>query len=261
MTFTPSSLPLQGKIALVTGSSRGIGRGIAIELARNGADVIVNYRVNAEAANQTLSEISAIGRKAIALQANIGDAEDVAALFRKIRKQFGGIDILVLNAATGRRSKTSQLPSKVFNLVMSTNLYGPWLCVKEAVPLMRKRNGGRIVVITTTAAFRVLNDYSSLAVSKAAIDSLVKYLAVELAPENIIVNAVAPGAVLTDGLRYWMSQEEIDRWIARTPMKRTVRPNEVGNLVAFLCSDEAAMICGQIIAIDGGYFIPAVQSE
>lgn len=252
-----SSAFLQDKIALVTGSSRGIGRGIALELARNGADIIVNYRANAQAAKQTLTEITAIGRKAVALQADMSDPEAVAILFQKIREQLGGLDILVLNAATGRRSKAAQMPLNLFNLVMSTNVFGARLCVEEAVPLMKTRGGGRIVVVTTTTAFRVVDDYSSIAVSKAALDALVKYLAVELAPENIVVNAVAPGAVLTDGLRYWLSQEEIDRWIARTPMKRMVRPDEVGRLVAFLCSEEAAMICGQIIPIDGGYFLPA----
>jgi NAD(P)-dependent dehydrogenase (short-subunit alcohol dehydrogenase family) len=150
-------------------------------LARSGADVIVNYRSNSEAAKDTVSSISAMGRKAVPFKADMENAEDVSTLFQKVREQFGGLDILVLNAATGRRSKASELPQKIFNLVMSTNLYGPLLCVKEAVPLMKSRNGGRVVVVTTSTVFRVVNDYASIAISKAGIDAFVRYLAVELA--------------------------------------------------------------------------------
>ena len=257
MTSTTAYQFLKGKVALVTGSSRGIGRGIAFELARRGADVVVNYRVNTEAANHIVEEITAMGRKAVGLKANMAHPQDIVMLFGQISERMGGLDILVVNAGTGRRSTAVEMPPKDLNLVLSTNLVGAWLCVREAVPLMKRRGGGRIVFVTTSTTLRVVADYSSIAASKAALDALVKYLAVELAREKVIVNAVAPGAVLTDGLRYWLSEEEMNHWIARTPQKRFVQPSEVGNLVAFLCSEEAAMICGQVIAIDGGYYLPA----
>ncbi len=256
--IAPSGSWLQGKLALVTGSSRGIGRSIALELARQGADIIVNYRANAGAAASAVAAIEAFGRAAIALQANIGNSDEVAELFKAIGERFGGLDILVLNAGTGWRTSAVETPIKALHTVMAVNLVGPWLCVEAAVPLMRARGGGRIVAITSSGTQRVFPQYVTTGASKAALEALVRYLAVELAPDNIVVNAIAPGLVRTEALERQATPEYIAHVIANTPLKRAVRPEEVGYLTAFLCSEGAAMICGQVIAIDGGLFLPAL---
>lgn len=256
MSSATNPFSLDGKLALITGSSRGIGRAIALELARYGADIIVNYRTNAEAAAEIVAEIEALGRTAVAYQANMGNPDEVAGLFKTIEAQHGRLDILVLNAATGRRSNAVEMPVKVFNMVMAVNVLGPWLCVEHAVPLMKARGEGRIVLITSPGTHRVFPEYVAVGTSKAAADTLVRYLAVELAPHRIIVNAIAPGMLLTDASKYVASPELINAVIARTPLKRPVKPEEVGYVTAFLCSAQAEMICGQTISIDGGFFLP-----
>lgn len=252
------TISLAGKLALVTGGSRGIGRGIALELARAGADVIINYRANAEAAAQTVKDIEALGRKGYALPANMGNPDDIAAMFKAITEQSGGLDILILNAATGRKSPAAEMPLKAINMVMGVNLLGPWLCVEAALPLMKARGGGRIVALTSPGTQHVLPEYSVVAASKGALDVLVRYLAVELAPHNITVNAVAPGMVMTDAVAYLTNDDLVQRTLARTPLGRAVKVEEVGYLTTFLCSDMAAMICGEIIGIDGGWLLSEV---
>lgn len=254
--MSDSSRPLSGKVALVTGSSRGIGRAIALELAREGADVVVNYRRKAEDARRTAAEIEGHGQRAIAVQANVAEPAEVEALFDAIVREFDGLDLLICNAATGRFGEVAGIPLKAMDLAVSVNTHGTLLCVQAAVPLMKKRDGGRIVVISSPGAHHVFPHYVAVGVSKGAMDTLVRYLAVELAAHNIVVNAVVPGICDTEALRHYLSQETIDDFVARTPMRRTVTPEEVAFVVSFLCRDEAAMICGQFIPIDGGFFLP-----
>ncbi|MBI4769125.1 MAG: SDR family oxidoreductase [Chloroflexi bacterium] len=256
--ITGKPFSLEGKLALVTGSSRGIGRGVALGLARSGADIVVNYRVNAEAAQKTVAEIEAMGRRAVAIQANVAEPEAVAAMFNAIQGQFGGLDILVLNAGTGRRTTALDTTPKALNSVLSVNLLGSWQCAQGTVPLMKARGGGRMVFISTPGTEHVFPYYATVATSRAALDALMRYMAVELAPDNIVVNAVRPGVVLTESLEYQAPPDYIQRAISITPLRRAVRPEEVGYVIAFLCSEEATMICGQIIDLDGGLFLPGL---
>lgn len=254
--MTGATHPLLGKIALVTGSSRGIGRAIALELGRDGADVIVNFRRDAEAASRTAGEIERLGRRALAVQANIAEPAEVDALFGAAVETFGGVDLLVCNAASGRAGRVTEIPLKAMHLALGVNTLGALLCAQAAAPLMKARGGGRVVVITSPGAQRVFPGYVAVGVSKGAVDSLVRYLAVELAPHNIVVNAVAPGICDTQALHAYLDQSQIDAYVARTLTRRAVTPEEVAFVVAFLCRDEVSMICGQTIAMDGGIFLP-----
>jgi enoyl-[acyl-carrier protein] reductase III len=251
-----NGLPFSGKVALVTGSSRGIGRAIALELARGGADVAVNFRRDADSAGETACAIEGLGRRGIVLQANVADPAQVEGMFAAIDEQLGGLDLLVCNAATGYLGGLNDLRPKALALPLEVNVQGTFFCAQAAAPRMKKRGGGRIVIMTSPGAKRTFGSYLAVGVSKGALNSLVRYLAVELAPQNIVVNAVSPGICDTEALRSYIGQTELDGFVARTPRGRAVTPNEIATLVAFLCRDEASMICGQTIAIDGGYFLP-----
>jgi len=247
---------LVGKVALVTGSSRGIGKAIALELARAGADVVVNYRRNTQAVQNTVAKIESCGRRALAAQADVAEPAEVKALFATVAESFGGLDLLICNAAAGRFGNVADISPKMLNLAVNVNTLGVLLCTQAALPLMKSRGGGRVVVLTSPGAHRVFPGYAAVGTSKSAVETLVRYLAVELAPYNVVVNAVAPGICDTDALRNYLRQAQIDDFVARTPMGRIVSPEEVAFLVAFLCRDEASMICGQTIGIDGGFSLP-----
>lgn len=255
---------LEGKIALVTGASRGIGRAIALELAREGADVIVNYRARADAAGAVVDEIAALGRRAAAVQANMADPADIERLFRTAVETFGGVDILVCNAATGYIGSIMEQTIKAWDTTMNVNVRSVLLCAQAAFPIMRERGGGSIVILTSPGGERAVPQYTAIGVSKAAVNTLTMYLAVEFAPHGIRVNAISPGLCDTDALRYYpflvetlKTAEEI------TPAGRKVTPEDVAQVVTFLCGDKAAMLCGEIITVDGGLFrlFPVVQRE
>jgi enoyl-[acyl-carrier protein] reductase III len=246
---------LEGKIALITGSSRGIGRAIALELARQGADVVVNYRNRAQDAEAVVNEVAGIGRRAIAVQANMADPADIERLFQMVVEAFGGLDILVCNAATGYIGDIMQQTVKTWDLTMNVNVRAVFLCAQAAFPIMSKRGGGRIVVLTSPGSRRAIPQYAAVGVSKAAVNALVIYLAVEFAPYGITVNAVSPGPCDTEALRYYSSlMDTIEATEAITPAGRLVTPEDVAHVVAFLSSDKATMICGEVITVDGGLF-------
>ena len=244
-----------GKVALVTGSSRGIGRAIALQLAGEGPALVVNYRKQAEAAAATVADIEALGRRALAVRADIGDPEALRDMFNRVKDSFGGMDFLICNAAAGVQSSLMDMPLKAWDLSMNVNARGYLLCAQRAFPLMAARGGGRMIALTarngTEGAAR---GYGPVAVSKAAINTLTFYLAVELAPHNIIVNAVSPGIVETEALANFDVGEELRvRAKTLTPTGRVTTAEDVALLVAFLCSEEARQVNGQIIEIDGGY--------
>jgi enoyl-[acyl-carrier protein] reductase III len=244
---------VHGKVALVTGGGRGIGRAIALRLAQSGADLVVNYLRNSEAAEQTAAEARALGVRAEALRGHVGEPEKVTQLFDEVRQRFGALDILVNNAASGVIRPALELEPRHWDWSVNINARGAWLCAKQAVPLMEGR-GGRIVNISSLGSGRVLTDYLAVGVSKAALESLTRYLAVELAPLDIAVNAVAGGLVETDALRYFDHRETmLADARARTPAGRMVEPADIANAVAFLCTPDANMIRGQVIVVDGGY--------
>lgn len=243
---------LSGKTALVTGGSRGIGRAIALELARQGADVVIDYFRNTKAAEQTVRDIQATGVRGFMHKANVGDEEKVAELFQWVRQEIGHLDILVNNAASGVQRSPLDLETKHWDWTLDINARGPWLCSKEAVPLMAGRKG-RIINITSPGSTRVMKNYTAVGVSKAALEALTRYLAAELAPRGIIVNSVSGGLMDTDALNYFPNRAEmLAKAISETPAGRMTRPEDLAKVVAFLCTDAAEMIVGQTILVDGG---------
>ncbi len=255
-----TSLLFSGKIALVTGSGRGIGRAIALYFARNGADVVVNFFRNRPTAEATTREIEELGRRALLVKADVGDLDDLNRLFDETGQAFGGLDIFVHNAASGYNHPALEQKPKGWEWTMNINARSLLFAAQRIVPLMEKRGGGSIVSITSPGSRRVMPDYVMVGASKAALESLTRYLAVELSPRNIIVNAVAPGIVETDALKHFdvLSQDGlIQKAILHTPAGRLVTPEDVAEVVGFLCTPTASMIRGQVILVDGGYTLPA----
>jgi enoyl-[acyl-carrier protein] reductase III len=197
----------QNKIVLVTGSGRGIGRAIALHFAQRGADVIINFFRNREPAEETVCEIEKLGRRALLVKADVGDLDDLKHLFDKVEKEFGALDVFVHNAASGYNRPALEQKPKGWDWTMNINARALLFAAQRAVPLMEKRGGGYIVSISSAGATRALPDYVVVGASKAALESLTCYLGVELAPKNIIVNAVSPGVVETDALTHFTAME------------------------------------------------------
>ena len=249
-------LELAGKLALVTGGGRGIGRAVALELAARGADVLLNYFRNQDAADATAEEVRSLGRRAETLRGHVGDPERIARMFDRIAETYGHLDILVNNAASGVIRPLLELEPRHWDWTLDINARGAWLCARAAAPLMEGR-GGRIVGISSLGAGRVLPEYVAVGVSKAALESLTRYLAVELAPIGIAVNAVSGGLVETDALKFFPRREQmLEDAQRRTPAGRMVTPTDIALAVAFLCGPAAEMIRGQVLVVDGGYSIP-----
>jgi len=246
----------ENKVVLVSGSGRGIGAAIAQHFASLGADVVVNYFRNRQPAEQTAESIRQMGRKALVVKANMGELEDIDRLFESIDHEFHGLDIFIHNAASGYNRPVMEQRAKGWDWTMNINARSLLFAAQRAVPLMEKRGGGVIVTISSPGAGRVLPDYVVVGASKAAIEAITRYLAVELASKNIVVNAVAPGMVLTDALQHFeMVRTDVhlaEKATAITPAGRLVNPQDIANVVAFLCSPAASMIRGQVITVDGG---------
>jgi len=254
--MTDSTLPFLDKIALVTGSGRGIGRAIALRLAKGGADVVINFVRNQAPAEEAAAIIRSMGRKAIVVKANLSKLEDIEDLFTRTVEQFGGLDIFISNAASGFNRPGMEQKLSGWDWTLNVNARAFLFAVQHAAPLMEARQGGAIVAISSPGSTRVMPDYIAVGASKAALEALTRYLAVELSPKNIVVNAVSPGIVLTDALQHFSALGDptaIPRAIANTPAGRLVQPEDVAEVVAFLCSPAANMIRGQVIVVDGGY--------
>ena len=251
------------KVALVTGSGRGIGRAIALRLAAEGADIVVNFFRNREPAEATAEEIHNLGRKAVVIKANVGDLEDLKNLFASAEETFGGLDIFISNAASGYNRPALKQKPKGWEWTMNINARSLLFGAQHATRLMQKRGGGSIVSLSSPGASHVIPDYVVVGASKAAIETLTRYLAVELGPLGISVNAVSPGVVRTDALEHFDAAQDdsvIRRVSTITPAGRLVTPEDVADLVAFLCSEDATMIRGQTIVIDGGFMLLGDQS-
>ena len=243
---------LDGKIALVTGASRGIGREIAMELARSGADVAINYLRSGAPARQAVSEIESLGRRAFAVKANVAEPDQVTAMVDRVEEEFGGLDILVNNAASGIQRPAVDLEPRHWDWTMNINTRGPWLCTRAAVPLLEERHG-HVVNISSLGSQKVMTDYASVGISKAALEALTRYLGVELAPRGIRVNCVSGGLVRTGALEHFDAAEQMVTGALRdTPAGRMVTALDIARAVTFLASGEAEMIVGQTIVVDGG---------
>jgi 3-oxoacyl-[acyl-carrier protein] reductase len=242
---------LTEKIAIVTGGSRGIGRGIALELGKRGATVLVNYKGNAEAAQEVVEQIRAGGANALAVQADVGSVEGSEALIKVALDNFGKLDILINNAGTTRDNLIMMMKPEDFDTVIETNLRSTWLCSKAAVKTMMRKRYGRIINITSISGIAGNAGQTNYSASKAGIIGLTKSLAREVASRGITVNAVAPGFVLTD-LTKDLPEEITKQLNANIPLGRWGAIEDVAYASAFLASDEAAYITGHVLVVDGG---------
>ncbi len=254
----PEKTPLTGSVALVTGGSRGIGRAITLELARLGAEVAVNFFRNPEQARDTVDVVRAQYHvRAESFKAHLGETAQVEGLVENVIQTFGGLDILINNAASGIQRSAQELEPRHWDWTMEINARAPWMAAKTAVPHMIARGGGSIVNISSIGSGRVMPHYASVGVSKAALEALTRYLAVELAPQGIRVNAVSGGLVKTGALDHFQNREGmIQRAMHDTPAGRMVMPEDIARVVAFLCLPESQMIIGQTIIVDGGMTLP-----
>ncbi len=245
-------MSLEGKVALVTGGSRGIGRVIALKLADEGADVIINYFRKKSSAQSTCDEIRAKGVRAHAIRANVGEPDKIDAMFDEIKSGFGRLDIFINNAASGVPRPALELDEKSWDWTMDINARAFLLCAQRAAKLMP--NGGKMVSISSLGSRMVMPVYTSVGVSKAALEALTRYLAIELAPMNICVNGVCASAVETEALQLYVKDPSLPKPAWRTtPAGRMVKPEDIASVVSFLCQEESSMIRGQIIVIDGGF--------
>ncbi len=241
------------KVALITGSSRGIGKATALRLAKEGYDIVINYARSKSGALETAEQIEALGRKVLVIKANVGDVNKVKDMFAQIDQEFGRLDIFVNNAASGVQRPLMELEESHWDWTLNINSKALLFCAQEAAKLMEKNGGGKIVSISSLGSIRYLKNYTVVGVSKAALEALTRYLAVELASKNIVVNAVSGGAVDTEALKHFPNREELLQEAKdKTPAGRMVEIDDMVNTVMFLLSDASSMIRGQTIIVDGG---------
>jgi 3-oxoacyl-[acyl-carrier protein] reductase len=242
---------LNDRIAVVTGASRGIGRGIALELAKRGATVVVNYQSSASAAEEVVNAITADGGKAMAFQADVSQEEGANAVIKAAIDAYGKIDILINNAGTTRDNVIMMMGADDFDTVINTNLRSAWLCSKAAVRAMMRKRYGRIVNISSISGIMGNGGQTNYSASKAGMIGLTKALAREVAARNITVNAVAPGFVATD-LTAGLPEDILKKINENIPLGRWATIEDVAYATAFLVSDEAAYITGHVLTVDGG---------
>jgi enoyl-[acyl-carrier protein] reductase III len=247
---------LSNKVALVTGGSRGIGRAISIRLAQAGADVAINYWRNRKAAEEVAEEIHKCGRKTFIYKANVASEEQMHNLFESLKKDFGKLDILISNAASGVLKPAMELTHKHWNWTLDINAATLLHLVQHSLPLMKK--GSKVVAISSLGSIRAIPNYAAVGASKAALESLVRHLAVELASDGINVNTLSAGVVDTDALKHFPNRDDIiGNSMVKTPAGRLTTPEDVADVALFLVGPNSDMIHGQTIVVDGGYSIVA----
>ncbi len=247
---------LSGKVAIITGSSRGIGKAIALRFAENGVNIVVNYVRHRQDAEETARLVEERGAECMVVKANVANDDDVVAMFEQIRQRYGRLDFLVSNAASGVLKPAMELSPRHWNWAMDINARALLTLAQQAVPLMT--DGGRIMAVSSLGSVRAVENYTAVGASKAALESLVRHLAVELGEKNITVNTISAGAVDTEALKKFPNRNQIlDSALERTPMGVLTTPDDVADLALFLASDLAKMIHGQTVVVDGGYSIRA----
>lgn len=244
-------MELAGKTALVTGGSRGIGRAIALAMARDGADVVINYLQNEQKANEVCQQILALGRKAVAIKADISSLEQAEELIGKTLAEFRKIDILVNNAGITRDNLLLRMKPEDWDDVIASNLTGVFNCSKLALKPMLKQKWGRIINITSVVGLVGNAGQSNYAAAKAGLIGFTKSLAKEVASRNILVNAIAPGFIVTD-MTGELNDEDKVKLLLNVPLGRFGKPEEIAAVATFLASEKASYITGQTIAVDGG---------
>lgn len=245
---------LTGKVALVTGAGRGIGRQIAITLAEYGADVIVNYNGSKEKAEEVVREIEALGRKSVAVQCSVADFEACGKMITDMLETFGHIDILVNNAGITKDNLVMKMTEEDFDAVINTNLKGTFNTIKHMYRPFLKQKAGRIINLSSVSGVLGNAGQANYAASKAGVIGLTKSMARELASRSITVNAVAPGYIDTD-MTQAMTDAAKEATLSQIPLKRVGTPKDIAETVAFLASDKASYITGQVISVDGGMAI------
>lgn len=240
-----------GKTAVVTGGSRGLGQAICLELAKGGANVVLCYAGNEAAARETVDRCEALGAKALAVKCDVAKADEVKALMDAAVKEFGRIDILVNNAGITRDGLLMMMKEEDFDAVIAANLKGTFLCMKAVSRIMMKQRCGRIVNLSSVVGLRGNAGQVNYAASKAGVVGMTKSLAKELSSRGVTVNAVAPGFIATD-MTAAMTDAAKEATLASIPLQRLGAPEDVAHAVAFLASDEAAYITGQVLCVDGG---------
>lgn len=246
---------LTGKKALVTGASRGIGRGIALCLAKQGADVAINYRSNSQKADAVVAEIQKLGREAFAVQADVSDLASVAKMFAEMKSKWSKLDILVNNAGILQSKPFDQITEADWETMLNTNLRGQFFCSQEAVKLMD--SGSKIINLSSISsggagiAYPMIAHYTA---AKAGVVGMTEALALELGPKGINVNAIAPGAIDTDMTKGMLADEKVKQMmLVNVPKGRIGKPEDIGAAAAFLASNEADYITGTVLYVDGGW--------
>ncbi|MDD3607785.1 MAG: SDR family NAD(P)-dependent oxidoreductase [Candidatus Moranbacteria bacterium] len=238
------------RTAVVTGAGVGIGKAIALALAKEGNNVVVTD-LNEEHCSQTAKEIATLGEKVLAVKCDVSSAGEVEELFAKIKEEFGRVDILINNAGIYPFIQFEKMQEADWDRVMDVNLKGVFLCSKKAAEMMPE--GGRIINISSIASIQGFSGLTHYCASKGGVNGMVRALALELAPKNITVNAIAPGAILTPGAQ--SPQEVQERTVAAIPLRRMGQPEDIANAAVFLSSEGSGYITGQVIVVDGGWTI------
>lgn len=245
-------MELKGKVAFVSGGTRGIGFAVAERLAQRGANVVINYFRSRQSAREAVEKIQAHGVECFAHRANMGNHDQLPGIFEVIKERFGKLDIMISNAALGLYTDLLDIDDKAWDLSMHTNARAFLHCVQLGSPLMPDHS--RIVTLSSLGSIRYIPGYSAIGVSKAALENIVRYAAIEMAPREITVNCVSGGFIDTRALSVFPNFEEMKREVSeRTPFKRIGKPEEVADVVVFLAGPKASWITGQTVIVDGGY--------
>lgn len=242
---------LQGKSVLVTGASRGIGRAIALEFAKQGANVAVNYAGSENKAQKVVEEILQLGVKGFKIQADVSNESDVKGMVKEVISQFGQLDILINNAGVNKDNLLMRMKESEFDQVINTNLKGAFLCTKAVTRQMMKQKAGRIINVASIVGVSGNPGQANYVAAKAGVIGLTKTTAKELASRNVLVNAVAPGFISTD-MTDALTEEQRKEMLSMIPLSKLGRPEDVAKVVRFLASEDANYITGQTIHIDGG---------